>query len=59
MNKETKPAFHYKVLYACWNALKMAIAPEEILDIFALQEGIKWLTGKEEFSLRRSIVSQV
>jgi len=49
INKGTTTAFHYRVLYACWNALKMAIAPKEILDIFALQEFIKWLTGEEDF----------
>jgi len=48
---ETKPAFHYRVLYACWNALKMTIAPQEILGIFALQECRKWLTGKKDFPL--------
>jgi len=27
----------------------MAIAPQEILAVFALQEWIKWLTGNEDF----------
>ena len=30
INNGTQPAFHYRVLFTCWNALKMAIAPKEI-----------------------------
>jgi len=53
MNERTKTAFHYRVLYACWNALKMAKAPQEILAVFALQEWIKWLTGKDDFPTKQ------